>query len=82
MDSTEQKRGPGRPKKYLTPEERDAARKYHRDAFLKRARVKSLNIYGDDLDLLRELAARAGMSMMKYVGVLARKAKEDSDDVP
>ena len=41
--------------------------------------MKSFNIYGSDLELLRELAANSGISMMRYVGELIRKAKEDSD---
>jgi predicted ArsR family transcriptional regulator len=75
----EQKRGRGRPRKYFTLEEKEAAQKRYREAFEQRTRVKSLNIYGDDLDLLRELAKRSGMSMMRYVTELVRKAKEDSD---
>jgi predicted ArsR family transcriptional regulator len=74
----EQKRGRGRPRKYFTLEEKEAAQKRYREAFEQRTRVKSLNIYGDDLDLLRELAKRSGMTQMEYAGMLIRKAMEDS----
>jgi predicted ArsR family transcriptional regulator len=81
MDTTEQKRGPGRPRKYFTMEEKEAAQKRYRETFEQRTQVKSINVYGEDLELLRELAKRSGTSMMRYVGELIRKAKEDSDAV-
>jgi hypothetical protein len=81
MDTTEQKRGPGRPRKYFTPEEKEAARKSHRDNFAAKTRMKTLNVCGDDLDTLRELAARSEVSLMKCFHELVRKAKEDSDAV-
>ena len=79
MSDTEQKRGRGRPRKYFTMEAVDEARKNHRDTYRDKVQMKSFNIYGSDLELLRELAANSGISMMRYVGELIRKAKEDSD---
>ena len=81
MDTTKQKRGRGRPRKYFTPEEAEAARKRHREAFAQKAKLKSLTVYGEDLELLRELAARSEVSLMKCFHELVRKAKEDSDAV-
>ena len=77
--NTEQKRGRGRPRKYFTIQEVDAARKAHRDTYRDKVQMKSFNIYGSDLELLRELAANSGTSMMRYFSELVRKAKEDSD---
>jgi predicted ArsR family transcriptional regulator len=81
MDTTEQKRGRGRPRKYFTPEEKEAARKCHRATFAQKVKIKTINVYGEDLELLRELAARSETSLMKCFHELVRKAKEDSDAV-
>ncbi len=81
MNDIEQKRGRGRPRKYFTPEEKDAARKSHRDNFAAKTRMKTLNVCGDDLDSLRELAARSEVSLMKCFSELVRKAKEEADAV-
>ena len=82
MDTTEQKRGRGRPRKYFTPEEKEAARKRHRATFAQKVKIKSINVYGEDLELLRELAARSETSLLKCFGELVRKAKEEADAVP
>jgi hypothetical protein len=41
-------------------------------------RAQTLTLQGDDLDILRELARRSGMTQIKYAGMLIRKAMEDS----
>ena len=81
MDNTEQKRGRGRPRKYFTPEEAEAARKRHRATFAQKVKIKSINVYGEDLELLRELAARSETSLLKCFGELVRRAKEAADEV-
>ena len=77
----EAKRRPGRPRKYFTDEEIQAAKKRTRDNFTAKTRIKTLNIYGDDLDLLRELAARSETSLMKCFSEIIRNAKEEADEV-
>lgn len=75
---TEQKRGRGRPQKYFTSEDKAAAKRVYRKAYVEKHRAQTLTLQGDDLDILRELAKRSGMTQMEYAGMLIRKAMEDS----